>query len=85
MRRAADPASPRIKIIESLEVHAIQNKTISHAHGGGKQPTKHTIKNVTHDEPHLDGKEWIDWDVDEMVFRVSGNDVFANQRSALGV
>lgn len=35
VRRAADPESSRIKIIESLDVPAIKHKNVSHTHGGG--------------------------------------------------
>lgn len=165
VRRAADPDSSRVKIINSFTAPAIKNKTIAHTHGGGigsvdfvlptleafaptfetmgpdldslsavglisgttdtwvfagayvrrgaakpvasriiisgtvseidegshsagggdKQVTKHSIHNVTHYERHIDGKEWIYWDFDQMIFRVNGTDVFAGQRAALGI
>ncbi len=165
VRRAADPESSRVRIINSFAAPAIKNKTISHTHGGGigsvdyvlpsleafapsfetlgpdldslasvgltsgatdtwvfagaylkrgatkpvasriivagtvseidegshsaagadKQVTKHSIHQVTHYERHIDGVEWIYWDVDEMVFRVNGTDRFAPYRAAIGL
>lgn len=81
-RGAAKPIASRI-IIGGTVAEVDEG---SHGAGGvDKQVTKHAIHSVTHYERHIEGKEWIYWDFDEMIFRVNGSDVFADQRAALGI
>ncbi len=82
VRGATRPIASRI--ILTATVSEIDDGQHSAA-GGDKQGVKHALHNVTHYERHIDGTEWIYWDIDEMVFRVNGTDRFADQRGALGI
>ncbi|WP_454919210.1 phage major tail tube protein [Xanthobacter sediminis] len=82
LRGAVKPIASRIIIGGTI---AEVDEGTHEGAGANKQMTKHAIHNVTHYERHIDGKQWIYWDVDEMVFAGPDGDMFAAQRAALGI
>lgn len=81
-RGAAKPIASRIIIGGTI---AELDEGAHNGAGEEKQVTKHAIRNVTHYERHIEGKQWLYWDIDQMIFRGPNGDLFAAQRAALGI